>query len=618
VTARFDSLAAALGALLVVGLLVARSLLVPPFAFLERQWSARDAGGAPLRETRTRWARVISVIDGTLVRPGGLVVEWRGFLAVDRAGTIGIVVESAGPASVAIDGRDVVRIRGAAESRGQGLAEVAAGAREIVVRVAVPELRAAFRGALRLPDGRAVPLERAEVTVEPRSPESMRIARAHRAWADPLLALAGAITAIGIASALRGRRAAARLVAEISATAVLLAVALFAPHGSGLDAWGTWAFGGVSPVPRVLVLLAGLAPWALVRARRPPALPGALRSPAALAVIAFALFWFLRERRFWGDSWITIAVLEGRFSVDPFGSFFWKEPLDRLIAVLAASGARALGADTASAIAATSCLAGALAVASLAWHARRDGGDGSATAAFALTAGAALVFFGHVENYSWVSAAILAFLPFAERAARGEAPPLFAGALGGLAVSFHPIATFVVAPALLATSIARRSVSSALALFAGAALPVAILLVACIGAGIVPPSIGWNRFADDPAVVLSFADAFAPRNLALVAQRMALLLSPGIALGLLAGIGRPVSRDALPIAAASLGSLACFAFFHGKIRPEVQDWDLYAPAAFPLALLAARGLRGAEAVSTRAWCIGVSAAVLLLGVFANR
>jgi hypothetical protein len=66
--------------------------------------------------------------------------------------------------------------------------------------------------------------------------------------------------------------------------------------------------------------------------------------------------------------------------------------------------------------------------------------------------------------------------------------------------------------------------------------------------------------------------------------------------------------------AAALGACVHLFFLHGKIRPEVSDWDLYAPAAFPIALLAGRALRGGEHAPARAWCTGVSAAVLLLGV----
>ena len=51
-------------------------------------------------------------------------------------------------------------------------------------------------------------------------------------------------------------------------------------------------------------------------------------------VISFGPFWFLREHRYWGDAISTIQIHEGENTVKPLGSFFWKEPLDRRLAVL--------------------------------------------------------------------------------------------------------------------------------------------------------------------------------------------------------------------------------------------------------------------------------------------
>jgi hypothetical protein len=237
-----------------------------------------------------------------------------------------------------------------------------------------------------------------------------------------------------------------------------------------------------------------------------------------------------------------------------------------------------------------------------------------------LTAGAMLVFFGHVENYAWASAATVAALLLAARAAEGAAGPLGAGAAAGLAVAFHPIAVFPLAPALLGTALAVRRPAFATRLLAGAAAAPLLLVVACAAAGIAPPSLGFNRFGGDPAVLLSPAQALAPANLARVLDRAVLLLSPGVFLALLAALAapRPPSRGAVPLLAAAAGGVVCFAWFHGKIRPEAQDWDLWAAAALPIALAAGRALRGPDAATTRAWATGVSAAVLLLGVLGHR
>jgi hypothetical protein len=270
------------------------------------------------------------------------------------------------------------------------------------------------------------------------------------------------------------------------------------------------------------------------------------------------------------------------------------------------------------AVAFTSCMAGAALVALFAArHGREERNDW--TAGGVLTAGAMLVFFGHVENYSWVSAAVVAFLLFASRAASGMVDPAWAGALGGLAITFHPIALFCVVPAVLALMVLSRSLWHAWILGLSLIAFPAALFAVCTAAGIEPPAMGWNRFADDPAVFLSMTTALSPGNLATVANRLVLLLSPGILMALLIAAAnlRAPAREDWPVLAASIGGLIQLIFLHGKIRPEVQDWDLYAASAFPIAMLAGRALLGPEWSVTRSWCTGCSAAVLLLGVLGN-
>jgi hypothetical protein len=460
-----------------------------------------------------------------------------------------------------------------------------------------------------------VPLERLDVTEQPRTPEEARAARAFRGWGDPLLFASLALAAIGAALLLRNG---GFFAVECAAGIVLLGVALLVPHGAGYDLWGTWGFAGVPPVVRVLVLGAGLVPWVFARfARAMP--PFRAVSPWIAAGAALAACWLLRERRFWGDAWITIGILDGTLPVDPFGPFFWKEPLDRLIAVAAARVAATLGHGAAAAVAATSCLAGAIAAALLACEARRDPGE-TWTAALVLGAGASVVYFGHVENYSWVSAATIAFLLLARRAASGDASPLPAGLAGGLAIALHPVAVFAVAPALASVAALRPAPAALARLSTGAIAVPAALLIGGGAAGIAPPVLGLNRFADDPSVLMAPGAALSPAHLAVVGNRLLVLLSPGIALAGLAGLAavRRPAPASLPLLAAAAGSLVGLLFLHGKIRPHAQDWDLFAPMAVPLALAAARALRAPGAAAARAWCAGVSAATLLLSVLSNR
>lgn len=620
----------ALSVVLAFALLAARASLVPVTAFRERQWplGADGTTGTLLRETRTRWARVVNETDATLARPGGLRIEWRGFLTAARGGSLGVVAESAGPATFVVDGRGLARVAGGAEARSSGSLPIQPGSHELVVTVDVPsrdavggarfEAGSVFHAVLRLPDGSAVPLEKAMVTTSPVSVAASEASRRFRSWADPALVILGCVALGGFLATLRRGSPVDRSLAEMAATVLVLAIALWLPHGSGLDLWGTFPWGGLPIVPRVALLLAGLLPWLTVLRARPVWLPHVAISPGAAAVVAFLVFSLLGERRFWGDAWITLRILEGHAIEGAFGPFFWKEPLDRILAIVATHGARLVGMGTAKAIAFTSCLAGALLVAAISVDRRRGGRD-DWTAGALLTTGAMLVFFGHVENYSWVSATVVAFLLVATRVAAGEIAPAWAGATAGLAIAFHPVALFAVAPALLTLAAIGRKPHGVLELATSALVIPLALAFGCLAAGVDPPALGLNRFADDPAVLRTPAAALAPHALFGLANRLVLLLSPGIALALVAGVARAhrPSRESLPLVAAAAGALAQLVFLQGKIRPEVCDWDLFAPAAFPIAMLAGRALRGSDFFSTRLWCTGVSAAVLLLGVLGN-
>jgi len=170
--------------------------------------------------------------------------------------------------------------------------------------------------------------------------------------------------------------------------------------------------------------------------------------------------------------------------------------------------------------------------------------------------------------------------------------------------------------ALLAVARPARTVR----LLAAALAAPALLVAGASLAGMPLPALGANRFADDPHVLLGLARAFAPANLALVLNRLVMILSPGILLALIAGLaraGRP-SRATLVALAAAAGAFVHVVFLHGKIRPAAQDWDLYAPAFVPLALLAGRALGRPADRCTRTWAVGVSGAILLGGLLGTR
>ncbi len=148
-------------------------------------------------------------------------------------------------------------------------------------------------------------------------------------------------------------------------------------------------------------------------------------------VISFSLFWLLREQRYWGDAVSTIQILEGEHTVKPLGSFFWKEPLDRLFAVLFYNTFHRLGNwGAAQSIALMSCLAGGTFVAALFRFSAQLGQtlyNRLFIFVFTLSMGAVQLFFGHVENYTLVTLMVLLFMLAGVQYLKGAAPLSVAG-----------------------------------------------------------------------------------------------------------------------------------------------------------------------------------------------
>lgn len=228
--------------------------------------------------------------------------------------------------------------------------------------------------------------------------------------------------------------------------------------------WGGHALGFLPPGWFVLAPLAGLAVVALTWRARPAgdeepgnrALSPALRRalPWLLGALAAGAFWLLRERHlFWGDALpLSINVPAGQ-------SFHPDEPLTLWLhhALWSMGGGRWSAVD---AIAAGSALAGGLYVAiACGWLLRRAGdpGRGLFAVAVLVTQGSAAIFFGHVENYSYVAVAQLVFLTGAVDALEGRGSfvrPLLAFVV---ACAFHVLGALLVVPALalVAVGLAR-------------------------------------------------------------------------------------------------------------------------------------------------------------------
>ena len=395
--------------------------------------------------------------------------------------------------------------------------------------------------------------------------------------------------------------------AAIAAT-TLLGLLVFVPMPRPVRPF--WSLFFFAEYPWPLRLLFVIAPLALTLWLRGPLCAAVSRlaeaasrarraTPVLLWAGSFVLFWLFRERRHWGDAAYTVDILEGAGDVGPLGRYFWKEPLDRLAAMLFTSLGQRVGLDAGSSVALLSALAGSLFVVVL-WSCSRrlsKGGAGRWFAfSFVLCTGASQLFFGHVENYTLVSLMMLLFFREGLAIADGEGSLVRAGLLAAVALTTHPLAGFLIVP-LLVLPFVRPDPAGArqLARFALSMVPGTLYLLGfyafCRALGAAPLELGANRFGETEAVFLGISDASTPRHLWDVLQNYLLTLPAGSAVVLLQRLRerRQAERDhaAVFLASAALSFLVFALFLHGTLRRR-RDWDLFAPAALPLSLLASR------------------------------
>jgi hypothetical protein len=371
-----------------------------------------------------------------------------------------------------------------------------------------------------------------------------------------------------------------------------------------------WSLFFLAEYPWTVRALVVLAPLALVAAaRRGLATPLAraaraltarpLATPLLLWAASFGLFWLLRESRHWGDAAYTVDILEGSGDVGPLGRYFWKEPLDRLAAMLFATAGRRLGAGAETSVALLSALAGSLFVVVL-WScsarlARTRGGRLFAFS-FTLCGGLSQLFFGHVENYTLVTLAMLLFFREGLAVAEGGGSLARAGLLAALALSTHPLAGFLIAP-LVALPLLRPQGTRPRELlrFAAAMVPGTLYLLAfyafCRWLGAPALELGGNRFGETQGVFLGIGEALDARHAWDVLQNYLLALPAGALVVLLQRAAERYrgarDRSALLLACGALSFLVFACFLRGTLRRR-RDWDLFGTAALPAALLASR------------------------------
>jgi hypothetical protein len=343
------------------------------------------------------------------------------------------------------------------------------------------------------------------------------------------------------------------------------------------------------------------------------------------------LFWLLRERTLWGDALYTLALLEGRWRTTWRGEYFWKEPLDRLLAVAVYQIAHAVaGWDAWRAIALISCLAG-IAYVWIAWRLTgemvNDAGRRGLAFALLLSPGAIQLLFGHVENYTLVTVAVLGYLWLALRALCRRGRPALAAFALGLAIAFHPQAAFLI-PSLMVLLASTHSLSrgitrsleedpsgfswlsrvptarSVIELVTGLAVPLLLLLGLARVVGAPALQLGVNRFADDTRLWLSTGEMLSPSHLLDVFNNLYLVAPTILALPLLLAMGWRISgRLEGFYAVSTLGVLVYSLAFANKL-PRPEDWDLFAIAAVPVTTWTAHLI--AQATPVLAQRVGVA------------
>ena len=197
-----------------------------------------------------------------------------------------------------------------------------------------------------------------------------------------------------------------------------------------------------------------------------------------------------------------------------------------------------------------------------------------------LALGSSQLWFGHVENYSWVTATAMVSIAWAIGYLQGRIPLWLSGAAGGLAISFHPQAIFI-APALLCLIQRKRWLRQIWILGAsGLVAPVVTLIVMRL-AGAPLPNFG-NGYAGDTQLFWTMAEALNPGQLMHDLDNL-LLVAPLSPLWFLAGIWAMLrsrlrhDRIFLYLTCVAAGLLVYQISFQNDL-PRWRDWDLFAIA----------------------------------------
>ncbi|MEZ4865186.1 MAG: hypothetical protein R3C14_27970 [Caldilineaceae bacterium] len=316
-------------------------------------------------------------------------------------------------------------------------------------------------------------------------------------------------------------------------------------------------------------------------------MPGLARRASALARLpmwfwvmgAGVLFWLAREQTYYGDAQLKLQLLRtATLQSDPY---VWKEPLDSLLAYQLTAFLRPWGWGPDVAVALLSCAAGMvfLFAVLLAAHTLRPTVRGRLLVVLGLLAlGSSQLWFGHIENYSLVTAFTLLSIVLALRYLQGRASLWLVGLASGVAVSFHPQALFP-ALALLLLLRSRQWPRQVMTLALGGAVGPLLTAGALWWLGAPWPDLR-HGYAGDPQLFWRLDQLMQPGRLLDIFNNL-WLVAPLLPLWLLAAVAawsQPALRrdqGVRYLTGVAAGLLLYHVTFQNDL-PRQADWDLFA------------------------------------------
>ena len=302
-----------------------------------------------------------------------------------------------------------------------------------------------------------------------------------------------------------------------------------------------------------------------------------------LIPLSGALFWLLREKTYRGDGLLKLELLTTkRLQTDPY---IWKEPLDSLVGYTLTRWLRPFNLGPEVVIAAVSVAAGMIYVAAVLDCSRHLGltpGRRTLLAVGLLALGTSQLWFGHVENYSIVTAFSMVATALALGYLAGKRPLWGAGLAAGVALSAHPQAIFIL-PAFLVLLASpgkrRRWPRQVLALALSIAIVPLLTVIVLRTAGVPWPGLS-AAWAGDGQIFWTPRQALTPSQL-LDAFNNLWLVAPALPLILVAGLGalfQPALRGnrRFRYAFVLAAGLLFYNFSFQNELPRPRDWDLFA------------------------------------------